>query len=328
MDIREKIKLHFDDDFYKEETRCDYKISAKTKRIWAVELDLLNELIRVCQKHDIKMCVSCGTLLGAIRHKGMIPWDDDLDVSLIRSEYEKLCAVAPKEFKHPYFFQNVYTDPQYLFGYSRLRNSLTTGLILDNNSINYNNGIYIDVFVMDGYVDDLSLLKKQQRRMDCLRALGNIYKNNFNPKYPVKAAVKKMLAPILKYTLFKFLTFDKIVDMYIKNQQRYNHFTDRVGIIDGPLYGVRKNWCMKEDLEKIIYVPFENIEVPVPANYDDMLRHAYGNYMEFPPVEKRGVWHEGVIEFDPDIPYKEYIRQSNSDNHHYVGSKAKTAIVK
>ena len=59
-----------------------------------------------------------------------------------------------------------------------------------------------------------------------------------------------MLAPILKYTLFKFLTFDKIVDMYIKNQQRYNHFTDRVGIIDGPLYGVRKNWCMKEDLEK------------------------------------------------------------------------------
>lgn len=312
MDVREKINLQFDDSFFSEEVRCDYKISAESKRIWAVELDLLNELIRVCKKHDIKMCLSCGALLGAVRHKGMIPWDDDIDVSLSRTEYEKLCKVAQQEFKHPYFFQTYKTDPQYLFGYARLRNSLTTGYIVGMDNPGYNNGIYIDVFVMDGFIDDAKLLKSQERKMRKLLRLFDIYNDNYRTGNALKRIIKKCLYSVLFPFVRVFYSYNEIVSSYFKCQQQYNSITDRVAIINEELCGVRKNWCRKQDLEEIIYVPFENLMVPIPSNYNFMLTNAYGNYMEFPPIAQRGVWHEGIIEFDPDTPYNDYLRKRDT----------------
>ena len=95
------INLQLDDSFYKEEIRDGYTVTTKQKKIWAVEMDLLDQLLKVCKKHDIKVIIYAGTLLGAIRHKGFIPWDDDIDVALTRPEYEKLLKVAPEEFKAP-----------------------------------------------------------------------------------------------------------------------------------------------------------------------------------------------------------------------------------
>ena len=78
------INLQLDDSFYKEEIRDGYTVTTKQKKIWAVEMDLLDQLLKVCKKHDIKVIIYAGTLLGAIRHKGFIPWDDDIDVALTR----------------------------------------------------------------------------------------------------------------------------------------------------------------------------------------------------------------------------------------------------
>ena len=166
MTINEKTTLKFPDEFFKEEVRCGYRVSVQTKKIWAIELDLLNELLKVCKKHNIKVCAFAGTILGAVRHQGFIPWDDDIDVALTRENYEKLLQVAPSEFKNQYFFQTIQTDPNYFFGYARLRNSLTTGIIVGNDRLDYNNGIYVDIFVLDGKVDDDALLKKQLKDRD------------------------------------------------------------------------------------------------------------------------------------------------------------------
>jgi len=311
LDFRNKLSLKFPNDFFKEEIRCEYTVTEKTKKIWAVEIDLLNELIRVCKKYDIKMTVFAGTLLGAIRHKGMIPWDDDVDVCLTREEYKKLCEVAPKEFKYPYFFQNYKTDPQYLFGYSRLRNSLTTGHIVGEDSLNYNNGIFIDVFVLDGYIEDESLLKKQKDEQDKLLRLASLYnKNNFS-----KNKVARLLKQLLFFTLSPLLRlcvkYDSIAEAYQNNLQKYNNSTTRISLITHNFNLLRKYWCNREDLYNITYLPFENILVPAPAKYEDMLKHMYGDYMAFPPVEKRGAWHEGWLEFDPDTPYREYMYKYN-----------------
>ena len=95
------MKLKIDDSFYQEEERCGYLVSAKMKRIWAVELDLLYQLQQICEKYGIKYYASGGTILGAERHKGMIPWDDDIDIMMLRDQYDLLCQHRTKQIDLP-----------------------------------------------------------------------------------------------------------------------------------------------------------------------------------------------------------------------------------
>lgn len=303
-----KIKLQIPSDFYKEEIRCDYVVTEKLKKIWAIEIDLLNELLRVCKKHNIKIIVYAGTLLGAIRHKGMIPWDDDIDVALTRPEYEKLCNVAQDEFKHPYFFQNAKTDKKFFCGYSRLRNSLTTGLIKGMETAEYNNGIYIDVFVLDGYIEDDCKLRKQMHDKKVSERIVNAYSFQYYTKNPFKIAIKAIIFLLLRLTYCKKVPYNKHVERYNSILSRFTEKTDRLTLMTHDMDFIPKYWLRKKDLDDIIYVDFENIKVPVPKDYDSVLRHTYGNYMEFPPVEQRGEWHEGIILFNPDIPYTEFLK--------------------
>ena len=124
------MKLEIADSFYQEEERCGYLVSAHMKKVWAVELDLLYQLDQVCNKYGITYYASGGTILSAERHKGFIPWDDDIDVMMLRDQYDLLCAHAD-EFEDPYFFQTGDTDEGYFRGHAQLRNSNTTGVLLE-----------------------------------------------------------------------------------------------------------------------------------------------------------------------------------------------------
>ena len=123
------LNIKLPENFLDEEIRDDYVVSSQMKQVWAVELDLLNKILEVCKKYNIKIIASGGTLLGAVRHKGFIPWDDDIDLMMMRDQYDKLCDVAEKEFTYPYFFQTEYTDPGSMRGHAQLRNSQTTGIL-------------------------------------------------------------------------------------------------------------------------------------------------------------------------------------------------------
>ena len=91
-----------------EEIICNFRVSSKRKKVWKVELDLLNNFIEICNKYKLTYFAIGGTLLGAIRHKGFIPWDDDIDIGMPREDYNKLLEIAKKEFKNPIFFQTPY----------------------------------------------------------------------------------------------------------------------------------------------------------------------------------------------------------------------------
>ncbi|MBP5419663.1 MAG: LicD family protein [Bacteroidales bacterium] len=148
--ITMNLKYHVPPEFLQESVACDYTISAEMKKVWAVELDLLQELLRVCGKYNLRIYADGGTLLGAVRHKGFIPWDDDIDMMMFREDYDKLLSHAD-EFENPYFLQSVYTDKHYTHRHAQLRNSSTACWSVEDGHCfrRYNQGIFIDIFPAD-----------------------------------------------------------------------------------------------------------------------------------------------------------------------------------
>ena len=113
-------------DFYKEEVRCGYTVTEKTKKVWAVQLAMLDEVERICRKYGLSYFADSGTLIGCIRDKGYIPWDDDIDLVMLREDYDKFLTVAQKELADPLLLQTYRTEKNYLRGHAQIRNRLTT----------------------------------------------------------------------------------------------------------------------------------------------------------------------------------------------------------
>ena len=115
-------------DIYRDEMRDGFLVTTDRKKIWQVEMELLAELDRICRRHGLRYFVDYGTLLGAVRHKGFIPWDDDIDVVMMRPDYERLKLVIAREgLREPFFFQTAYTDNIELWT-GKLMNKNTSGV--------------------------------------------------------------------------------------------------------------------------------------------------------------------------------------------------------
>lgn len=300
------IKLTLPNSFLAAEIRQGYEISTKLKKIWAIELDLLNELMEVCKKHDIKFQVFAGTLLGAVRHRGFIPWDDDVDVALTRVEYNKLLSVSD-EFKAPYFLQTALSDQRYFCPYARLRNSETSAIIGDQHDPAYNGGIYIDIFVLDGCSQYGILFKFQHMLRIIVRKFLTVYYQ----KEPRNSSFRERLlhlvripARMLPYSAW-YAAYLKVITMFEKSPI--------LAFLSHTTWNKSRHWLYRKEAEELSELPFETLKVPVSKYAHEILSRNYRDYMSFPPVELRGKWHEGVIHFEPDIPYKEYLSKIAND---------------
>lgn len=289
------------DNFLCEEERCGYRVTEDLKKVWAVELDLAVEFMRVCNKYGIKTSAFAGSILGAVRHKGFIPWDDDMDFCLTREEFQKLLKIPPKEFKYPYYLQTTMGDQRFFCPYARLRNSETTGIITWNKSPDYNNGIYIDIFVLDGFTESRFQYWSQFIRWSFLRAILE----NYNGNGKTYKAFDRYVNAVAK-KIAKTKSYEKWVKKYNKIICSNTAKTERLSLITHGRWFTNRYCIYKSELEDTIQVPFENIDIPIPRAYDNVLKRIYGDYMQLPPVEQRGEWHNGKIIFAPDIPYKEY----------------------
>lgn len=301
--------IDIQEEFYEEEIRSDYIVPQKLKKIWAVQLDLLVKYLKICEKYNIQTIVWAGTLLGAVRHSGFIPWDDDLDVAMTRVNYEKFLAVAEKELSYPYFLQNALSDREYFLGYSRLRNSETTGIIRGNESVSYNNGIYIDIYVLDGYADNKLADYFYVKVRNIYEKALQVYYSNVIPENHFKRYMKKRV----KRFLNEHYAYEEIMRKYILHMKKYSG-SDRVGLQTHVERFRNKYWCARRYLDDIVYSDFESIKVPVPENYDEILKNMYGDYMKFPPMDERGMWHQDSIIFEPDMSYKEYFKRNLNEN--------------
>lgn len=142
------------------------------RKLQLTELELLVEFDRICRKNNIVYILGYGTMLGAVRHKGFIPWDDDVDVFLMRDEYERFCDACEKDLdKEKFFLQNWETDKNFNSGYAKLRRNNTHYVRVGQEKMKYHNGIYIDIMVFDKIIDNEKERNKFKRRCIIYRKL-------------------------------------------------------------------------------------------------------------------------------------------------------------
>lgn len=139
------------------------------RKLQLVELELLVEFDRICRKHNIRYSLTGGTLLGAVRHKGFIPWDDDADISMLRSEYDRFRLVCKMELDSKFYFQDMENTNGYRWGYGKLRKKGTVFLRENQEHMPYEQGVFIDIFPRDGVPDGFIKWKIHKFFCYCVR---------------------------------------------------------------------------------------------------------------------------------------------------------------
>lgn len=255
-----------------------------TPELKEIALGILSEVADFCEKNDIRYYLVCGTALGAVRHNGFIPWDDDIDIGMPRPDYERFAQMYHSEAFPLYTNQR---DKKYPYTFGKVCDSKTI-LIEKNIQKPYPMGVYIDIFPMDGLPDDPQKRKKHLSRVDWhLRVLswkristqkkiGSIHKI-------IQCIAKLVLAPIPISTLIR--RFEKSLKRYDYESGKYvGHLVTR------SYWG--KTEKPREIFEPYYKHPFEDCEFRVPRDYHQYLTLEYGSYMELPPKEKQ-VTHHG-----------------------------------
>ncbi len=286
-------------EFFRSEIRCDFLVDEKRKKVWAAEMEMLQRFDQVCQKYGFTYWVLYGTLLGAVRHQGFIPWDDDIDVVMFRDEYERFQAVAPQEFTEPYFFQNSYTD-RIVWPFSKIRDSRTTAIEFRNYR-DINQGIFIDIFPLDSVPEDDN--QEIDRVFETQKLLWNLVTNPREVLLKVKQDLIEGKNTLEEVQILLDISKRDIKERFrVFEDFNLEHFgrTREVNYIMGEIMGtisMKKEWFRDK-----IYLPFEHIQVPVPIDYEKLLVKRYGDYHQ---MIRGRTEHEGII-MDPDIPYDEY----------------------
>ncbi len=298
------LKLKLPDGFLEEETRSGFIVSAEMKKVWAVELDLLGELDRVCRKLGLSYYADSGTLLGAVRHQGFIPWDDDIDVVMFREDYDKLVKTAANEFDHPYFFQTAYSDDGYYRGHAQLRNSETTNMLPEEALTRpFNQGIFLDIFPLDASEADPH---ERDKKLEALRRYRRMFRLLHSPDSPnpLKQAAKRMLRrSLLQYGPKRL--YARFEDLCRQDNGAGEH-VDKVSF-----YTRSEQYRLipRSVFQQTVSLPFEFMTVPAPLEYDTLLRLYYGDSYMQPQRLSSDHQTGGALTTDPDTPYKETIRQ-------------------
>lgn len=246
------------------------------------ELEILKSFIDVCKKMNLTYFIAYGTAIGAVRHKGFIPWDDDIDVCMPRSDYEIFIKNAKNFLDEKYFIQTIQTDPLYALNFAKLRDSSTTLVEKHVIDIDINHGVFIDIFPLDGYkkgenkILDLRITSNPIFAQEDKNKITNTI-NSFNQKLVYKIA--ETIPNKLKTDLSK-LALPKNVLSY-ENAEYVACLVDSFYIIP----------IKKEIFGKGTTLKFEGLDVNLPENYDAYLKSIYGDYMKLPPKEQRKNHH-------------------------------------
>lgn len=249
------------------------------KKLQRIELEMLIEVDRICRKYDIKYSLDGGTLLGAVRHKGFIPWDDDIDVIMLREEYNKFFDACKKELDSKRFFlQDYRTDPYYIFGYEKIRRLGTEFIRLGQEHLKNKTGVFIDIFVADNVPDNLIMRKLHLFACFIIRKvlysnIGKISEKNFFVRQWYK-----LLSLIPRD--FSFYIRNVLANVCNRNRtELVRHMTHN--------YRISRYGMPRVCFDDFIELEFEKYKFKAFKNYDLYLTKLYGDYMVLPPKEEQ-----------------------------------------
>ena len=297
MQMQHDMKVILGEDFFKEEVKCDYFISETQKMIWAMEMDLYLVFAEICQKYDLQHFVMYGSLLGAVRHNGFVPWDDDIDVGMPRKDYETFLKIAPKELSEPYALQSPFTYPNCYFTNITIRNSMGTFTPKVFKLLDYNKGIPLDIFPID-YCDPSTHEQDRNRIYQHIMKCSSWMKlrcPDLSEEQKNKSLMFKTESPLYHWDMIQ----------KIASNPDYNGSEYMTMVVQIP--NIKKRPCIykSEWFASTVMHKFETIEVPVPVGWEGVLKVYFGDdYMQFPPVSDRGAINDKLI-VDPFVPYME-----------------------
>lgn len=292
-----------------EEVRDGHLVTAETKKLWAVQLDLLSCLEKICKKHGLKYYADGGTLLGAVRHKGFIPWDDDIDVQMFVDDFEAFCRFAKDELEPPYFLQYWNTEKGFYPWHAKLRRSDTTCFSQWELEMNPsgNHGIFLDIFPLYNIPDSVAKYKWQTIRLKVLQYMFKCFETYRALKNSsVKATAVRRAASGLWKFISLFTSTDKICRKYLSVAKCEKGRTKKVGVTSYTP-GYEKYTWDRSMFDKTVDLPFEDRTISAPYKYEERLRVQYGDWKK---IVKNSANHS-TLHFSADIPYKEYLKKHN-----------------
>lgn len=237
-------------------------------------LAIMDEIDRICKDNNLRYYLVAGSLLGAVRHKGFIPWDDDLDIAMPRQDLDVFLSIAPKKLKADYKLEWITTNKNYTYKFAKVCNSRT---VFKENPFLKETGIFVDIFPLDLSPSYSSWLEKKKKKIARLNAMIWI-------KQKKKFEFKKIICYVMSFFYSRQELYRKMHNIAVSVKERgTTHYANF-----GSQYNLCKQTMPVEWYDKGVYIPFEDRYYRAPTQYLMVLNSIYGdNYMQLPPPEKR-----------------------------------------
>lgn len=266
-------------------------LNTKLRELQLTQLEILKVIDKFCKTNNIKYSLYAGSLLGAVRHKGFIPWDDDLDICMERSEYDKFIKVWLEKGPKGYILQNKETEPSFTQSFTKIRKDHTTFLQNEDKKGKYHTGIFVDIFPIDRMPNE----GVAKRIFDIRCMLYQLYTREFVP--PKSGKITKLVTSVLlKCTSSKIRKKIRIrlLKKITKNNNNKNLNTSSISTRES--INIR---FPKDMLDSYTFIKFEDGEFMCFKDWDEHLKCAFGDYMKLPPKEEQ-TWkhHPLIIDFE------------------------------